>query len=260
MEHFDIAIIGTGASAVQVIPDEKSVSADLRVIAGQAGKVFDGVLVRKTTVLPPGMRVLMTEYVFAVNEWFKDPQAARTVTVMELGGQDEDGSAVSTVSSHKLTLGGRYLVFMTPNDGQMLLPMTRVFQVLDTGTKVADESGRVVVGLNGAVPVLRATPELPSTNYLGTPLPPNTRLDYGPPTVDFATPRPRVLTQAVPDHGPIAAEQMFRLLRAEGARPPAGRQGTGTMRRESWCGWKRARGTSCWNWTGSMRRSRWRTF
>ena len=69
--------------AVEIRPDEKTESPDLRVIAGRAGKVFDGVLIRKETVLPPGMTVFMTEYVFQVNEWFKGQQAAATVTVME---------------------------------------------------------------------------------------------------------------------------------------------------------------------------------
>jgi hypothetical protein len=79
---------------VEIKPDEKQ-DAELQSILGRSGAAFDGVLVNKKTILPQGMRVLMTQYTFQVHEWFKNPQASGLITITELGGEAEDGSAVS---------------------------------------------------------------------------------------------------------------------------------------------------------------------
>ena len=178
---------------MNIRPDDKGQSGDLREIAGRSGRVFEGALLRKTTSTPPGMRVLVTEYTFEVHEWFKGgaPQGAeRVVVVRETGGVDPnspDGSGMCTVESHKLTPAGRYLVFLRPDAQDVLFPFDRIFQVFDAGAKVADEHGRVAIGLREGVPLVRETPEVPGLSYLGTTPPNPARPDMGAPRTDYQT-------------------------------------------------------------------------
>lgn len=81
------------ARGVEVLPDDKGSSPSLLVTGSAAGRVFEGVLVRKVTFTPPGMRVLVTEYEFQPHEWFKGARTP-TVIVRETGGQEADGSGM----------------------------------------------------------------------------------------------------------------------------------------------------------------------
>ena len=236
---------------IDVHPDEKGASADLRVVAGASGQIFDAVLVRKITTTPPGMSVLVTQYEFQVHQWFKGAQASTRVIVRETGGVDAEGNGMAGSESHKLTEGGRYLVFLDENAAQIFFPFRRVLQIFDAGMTVADERGCVVIGLREGALVTRLEPEVPSLNYLGT-RPTTQRVDVGPPT--FASePLPPQPAREKADAGPISAEEVFNLLRPLGQNKVVGKAPAGISTATlggpdwNWCGYRTVSyNLACW--------------
>jgi hypothetical protein len=209
-----------------VADDKHEHAASLIEAAEHAAAVFDAVLVNAAVTTPPGLRVLVTEYTFEVFENVKGSTPS-LVTIRESGGVNPDGSGVCTVDSHKLVVGGRYLVFVEPGQDQLLFPFARILQVLDSGATIADEEGRLFIGLQNGVPVVRDHAEAPTMNYLGRA--PSAPLDteIGPPDIS-STPVPlQVAEPALVDHGPIPAEQVIGLLRAPGVPAPTAPQPAG---------------------------------
>jgi hypothetical protein len=91
-----------------------------------------------------------------------------------------DGSTVSTENSFRLTPGGRYMLFADRVGDDLWL--RRVLQVHDDGTVVADDSGRVVVGIEEGVPVTAVQPTYEALRYV-TPVPASVEPMDGPPDV-----------------------------------------------------------------------------
>jgi len=199
-----------------VVADDKGNSRDLRAAADAAGTVFDGTLLRSTVSTPPGMRVLVTEYTFQVNEYFRGAQKSRLVTVRETGGVLPNGDGMGMSTSHKLTLTGRYLVFLRPDAADVLAPFGRVLQILDSGNTVATESGRIVIGIENGELITREIAEVRGLDYLGMPPAPGGPVEVGPPDMVPWPAAEQAAPDLFPDHGPLPASKIFDLIRAPG--------------------------------------------
>lgn len=227
---------------IEVAADDKVDVRDLRVVAQASGLVFDGELIRKTTFTPPGMRVLVTEYTFRVHESLRGGAPA-DVTVRETGGELANGDGMTTGRSHKLAEGGRYIVFLRPDAGEILAPFQRVLQVMDGGATVADETGRIAIGVRDGALVTRRRAEVASMSYIPA-APVEEPVNVGPPTIASEPLPPQPAAEAFPDRGPIPVGEVLAVVRQAGASGPATKGPAGLS--------SAAHGATDWNWCGYM--------
>jgi len=212
------------AGPMVILPDGKLPLDNLPQVLAESGKVFEGELIGSRVSTPDGLRVLVTRYEFRVHEWFKGGALGvdRTVVVNELGGEQADQQGMTTAESHKLALGGRYLVFLRKDATEVFVPFHLVLQVMQDQT-IADKNGRLLVSVAEGIIRTQRTTKVASMRYLGTMPQQAMPADIGPPRAATpgcsSAPGP---TDTDPDTlPPIKAEEVFRQVRPAGGVPPA---------------------------------------
>jgi hypothetical protein len=113
--------------------------------ADAAALVVDATLAKGISYIPAPLRVVVTAYVFKVNDVVSGADQDEYIVVYDTGGVLPDGTKMETVESFKLTPGDRYLVFAERVSGEYWA--RNVLQVLGEGQTLADASGRTVVGV-----------------------------------------------------------------------------------------------------------------
>jgi len=206
-----------------------SIASNLPGITEASEYVFEGVLVDARVHVPDGLRILATEYVFRVNQWFKGQRESDELRVVAAGGEYADGSGMTTSSSYKLTSGRCYLVWVKPGAENMLAPFYGVLQIYDGGSTVADSHGRIVTGIQNGWLVTRQEPEAETLFYL----PQNPQRaepeEIGPPEWS-SEPLPDQPAAAKPpkSDASLPADAMFDLIK-ESTGVPAAMNSAGTI-------------------------------
>lgn len=136
------------------VPDsiEKLFSSNLIQVYRSCSTVFVGKVVNSRAEEPRRNGIIYTEYAFSVLEYLKGDTGKKTILLRNLGGEiPELKRGMASAFSFKLEVGKTYLVFLRPNYERYVLPIVRVFSVLNAGEKIADEKGRVLLDtyLNG---------------------------------------------------------------------------------------------------------------
>lgn len=143
-------------------------SSDLNELVPAVELVFDGVLTGATVRQPDGLRILVTDYTFRVDNCIIGDCGEGSITLINVGGVLPNGDGMASNESLKLTTGQRYIVFVRPDAGQLVVPFERVLQVHEDGAKVADEFGRVLVGLEDGRMLFRSAGQFNSLDYLSS--------------------------------------------------------------------------------------------
>lgn len=186
---------------------------DFLTQARQAAVIFDGVLLEAESGLRDDLRVLTTDYHFAVNEWLQGEHTDELLSVRALGGEREDGSGMSSCESLELTPGRRYLVLLRPGFEELLVPFARVLQIDGDGTAVADEAGHLVTGIAKGRLQVQAAAAVTTLGFLPEP-PAAEPTASGPPTWS-SEPLPAQLEAEPHDDTPLTAAALLDLLAAE---------------------------------------------
>ncbi len=139
---------------------------DLNELVPAVQLVFDGVLTGATVRQPDGLRILVTDYVFRVDNCVVGDCGGESITLTNVGGELPNGDGMASNESYKLTPEQRYVVFVRPHADQLVVPFERVLQVFENGAVVADEVGRVLVGLEEGRMLFRSAGQFNSLNYL----------------------------------------------------------------------------------------------
>lgn len=226
--------------AVHVHPEDEAT--DLLAAADEPGWVADVELVGVQAATPAGMRVPETTYTFRLVEQFRGPALAGIFTLTEVGGMNPDGSAAFTCRSHRMELGGRYVIYVRPDAERVKLPFRRVLQVLDGGATLADEAGRVA-GAMGHALVFTPGDGVRTLRYLNAPHTGTTAVGVQGPPEQSSTPLPAQPTASVGVPTPLRGDEFLALLRAPGVAPsaaaPAGLASIPSPfePRYNYCGW-----------------------
>jgi hypothetical protein len=206
------------APAVRDVSDAGLRGPSIADQARAAALVADVTLAQAVTYTPGELRVLRTGYVFRVNQVIGGDPPGEYVTVNDTGGVYPDGSTVSTENSFRLSPGGRYLLVADRVGYDLWL--RRVLQVHEDGTVVADDSGRVVVGIQEGVPIAAPQPTYESLRYVRPPsAPAPVEPMEGPPDV-ASVPLPDQPEAAASDTaGPaVSLDGVIDHIRGEGGR------------------------------------------
>jgi hypothetical protein len=193
---------------------------ELAFVVANSGMVLDATLESKRTYQPNGMRVLVTEYTFRVNEMFKGAAARGRVTVTEIGGEDPNnpaGGGMTTCRSHRLEVNGRYVLFLTPDALTGQYPFNKVLQITAEG-RITDDAGRVVTGVVNGMIRTRSNAEGRSLAYFKNARhnqPQEQRVLAPLPVATLGEVIP--VEQPVVSNDPMPVQELLRLLRPAGA-------------------------------------------
>ena len=189
-----------------------------------APSIVDAELVAARVAPLPGLRALATTYRFRVAEYLRGTFAAarpNEFEVTEIGGVRPDGSGLATCRSHRLQVGGRYLLALRGDAATVQLPISAALQVLDHGSVIADAQGRVLALDAAGAPVFRARAGVRTLQYLSDPHTATAVNEIAPPTPrdgGAAFTVPAAPARTLRD---LSAADVAALLRAPDAAPLA---------------------------------------
>jgi hypothetical protein len=195
--------------------------------------VADATLAQAVTYTPGEQRVLRTSYVFRVNQVVRGEPEGEYVTINDTGGVYPDGSTVSTENSFRLDAGGRYMLFADRVGRDWWL--RRVLQVHGDGSVVADDSGRVVVGIREeGVPITEFRPTYEALRYVRPVARPVESMEGPPDVASVPLPdQPEAAALDATSQPAMSLDAVIGYLREEGGRsreeddpPTSGNPGT----------------------------------